>query len=75
MVSLHLENDSVIILILIIYKKGMALAGAGGGGFLYAITKEPNSKEKIQTLLDSLNMNMKTYDARISNEGIEIKFI
>lgn len=52
----------------------MALAGAGGGGFLYALTKEPNSKDKIQTLLDSLNMNMKTYDARISNEGIEIKF-
>ena len=39
----------------------MALAGAGGGGFLYALTKEPNSKDKIQTLLDSLNMNMKTF--------------
>jgi hypothetical protein len=61
-------NESV----LKIMKIGMALAGAGGGGFLYALTKEPNSKDKIQGMLDSLNLNMKTYDAQISNEGIEI---
>lgn len=52
----------------------MALAGAGGGGFLYAITKEPNSRDKIESLLESNNLNMKVYDAKISNDGIEFNF-
>lgn len=52
----------------------MALAGAGGGGFLYILTKEPNSKEKINKLVKSLDLNMKLYDAKISNDGIEVRF-
>ena len=53
----------------------MALAGAGGGGFLYAFTKEPNLKKKIQSLIDNAKINMKIYDAKISNDGIEYKII
>ncbi len=52
----------------------MALAGAGGGGFLYALTKEKNCKVKMQKLLDEANLNMKIYDAQVSSEGIEFSF-
>jgi galactokinase/mevalonate kinase-like predicted kinase len=52
--------------------KGMALAGAGGGGFLYILTKKPNSKNLIQQLVDHLDM--KTYDAKIAPDGIELSF-
>ena len=30
---------------------GQALAGAGGGGFMYLLTKEPNAIENIKTVL------------------------
>ena len=52
----------------------MSLAGAGGGGFLYALTKEPNDKEKIQQLIFENKLNMKIYDARISPDGIDLNF-
>lgn len=52
----------------------MALAGAGGGGFLYALTKEADSKSKIQELLNASNLNMKIYDAQVSTDGIEFCF-
>lgn len=30
---------------------GQSLAGAGGGGFLYLLTKEPRQKEALESLL------------------------
>ncbi|XP_074644571.1 L-fucose kinase-like [Tubulanus polymorphus] len=36
------------------YTYGMSLAGAGGGGFLYVLTKEPNSADKIRAILTDL---------------------
>ncbi len=51
------------------------MAGAGGGGFMYALTKEPNSKSRIQKLLDKSSLNMCLYDASISSDGIEFNFI
>ena len=30
---------------------GQALAGAGGGGFMYLLTKEPNALENIKAAL------------------------
>lgn len=30
---------------------GQSLAGAGGGGFLYLLTKEPRQKESLEALL------------------------
>lgn len=53
----------------------MALAGAGGGGFLYAITKESNSKERIEGLIASSKLDMKIFDAKISYSGIEVNFL
>lgn len=53
----------------------MALAGAGGGGFLYAITKEPNSIKMIEKIISSIDLNMKIYDAKISQDGIQIELI
>lgn len=52
----------------------MALAGAGGGGFLYAITKEPEHIEKIKENIKAINSEMKVYNAKISQDGIEIEF-
>uniref|UniRef100_A0A8C5R8R7 L-fucose kinase n=1 Tax=Leptobrachium leishanense TaxID=445787 RepID=A0A8C5R8R7_9ANUR len=34
------------------YVHGQSLAGAGGGGFLYLLTKEPDQKEALQQLLE-----------------------
>lgn len=31
---------------------GQSLAGAGGGGFLYILTKEPNQRDVLQTILE-----------------------
>jgi hypothetical protein len=53
----------------------MALAGAGGGGFMYAITKEPNGGSRIKELLDESGLNMELYHASISNDGIDFNFI
>jgi hypothetical protein len=52
----------------------MALAGAGGGGFLYALTREKNCRSEMQKLLDEAELNMTIYDAQVSNEGIEFCF-
>ncbi|XP_063801940.1 L-fucose kinase isoform X2 [Pseudophryne corroboree] len=35
------------------YVYGQSLAGAGGGGFLYILTKEPQQRDVIQTLLEN----------------------
>lgn len=50
------------------------MAGAGGGGFVYALTRERNDHARIASLVDSVNQNMRIYQAQISNSGIEIKF-
>ena len=50
----------------------MALAGAGGGGFLYAFTKEPNHKQQIQNAIDASSLNVKMYDVQVSTGGIEL---
>ncbi|KAM3920648.1 L-fucose kinase [Leptodactylus fuscus] len=34
------------------YVYGQSLAGAGGGGFLYILTKEPNQRDVLQSLLE-----------------------
>ena len=52
----------------------MCLAGAGGGGFMYALTKDKNGKSKIEALIIENKLNMKIYDAKISPDGIELEF-
>ena len=71
------EPDTVKKLISVLepFVYGSAMAGAGGGGFLYALTKEPNCKSKIQKFLDSADLSyMKIYEAQVSNSGIELYF-
>lgn len=54
---------------------GSAMAGAGGGGFFYALTKEPNCKCEIQNLLDTADLSyMRIYEVKVSNSGIELSF-
>jgi galactokinase/mevalonate kinase-like predicted kinase len=48
----------------------MALAGAGGGGFLYILTKKVNNRDEIQQLVDHLGMV--TYSAQLSLSGVEL---
>ena len=40
------------------YIHGCSLAGAGGGGFMGVITKEPNAMGVLQEQLDSLSLNI-----------------
>lgn len=49
------------------------MAGAGGGGFVFALTRKPDDNETIARLVDSANLNMKVYRAQISNDGIQLK--
>ena len=35
---------------------GLSLSGAGGGGFLCVVTKEPNMHAKIKQILDELEV-------------------
>ena len=37
---------------------GASLAGAGGGGFMAVITKEPNVRDKLRAQLDKLKLNI-----------------
>ena len=54
----------------------MALAGAGGGGFLYMLAKEPNSKREIEKILrEQNNLNtVQVYDVEVARDGMEFKF-
>ena len=52
----------------------MALAGAGGGGFLYVLMKSASFRDNIKNIIDESDLNMQIYDACISEEGIEFNF-
>jgi len=52
---------------------GVALAGAGGGGFLYALLKSSQNKTQVEQIVQSLNMEI--YRAEISIDGIEFNFV
>jgi len=49
------------------------LAGAGGGGFLYALLKSLQNKTQVEQIVQSLNMEI--YRAEISIDGIEFNFV
>ena len=54
------------------YTLGMLLGGAGGGGFMYVLTKEPLSNEFIATLLQDVDgaQDAIVYDAEIDRIGM-----
>ena len=66
-------NDIIVLLSPICY--GMALAGAGGGGFLYILTKEANKRIDVQSIIDSTGYHMKLYDAKLSKTGLTVEYI
>ncbi|KAF8786462.1 L-fucose kinase like protein [Argiope bruennichi] len=53
---------------------GQLLAGAGGGGFMCILTKEPNAKEMIKTALQKYKDHQKLsiHNVTIHKEGLEI---
>jgi len=53
---------------------GMALAGAGGGGFLFVLMKEPSVREKIEEIIAENALGMQIYEAKVSNKGYQCKF-
>jgi len=53
---------------------GMALAGAGGGGFLFVLMKETNVRSKIEEIIAENALGMHIYEAKISNTGYQCKF-
>ena len=66
-------NELMTLLNPLIY--GGCLAGAGGGGFLYILSKEPNCKSKVQAIIDSTGYHMKLYDAKLAKNGLTIEYI
>lgn len=54
---------------------GQALAGAGGGGFMYVITKEPRATAQLQTILATMPdiTGVQFYPARIDSQGLVVR--
>ena len=52
---------------------GYQLAGAGGGGFLILLTKEPNQQERMQKVVESIPemTGGRVYPAKYSRSGLE----
>ena len=56
------------------YTLALKLPGAGGGGYLYMIAKDPESAGKIRKLLNAnpINKNARFVDMKISSNGFQI---
>ncbi|XP_046842664.1 L-fucose kinase-like [Xenia sp. Carnegie-2017] len=54
---------------------GFLLTGAGGGGFLYAISKEANFCDKVPALIERLGgtRNEELYKMELDNEGLTVR--
>jgi fucokinase len=57
---------------------GWSLAGAGGGGFLCLLTKEPNALESIKALLEASPAvdadTLEFFTAQVDTEGLQTTF-
>lgn len=53
---------------------GMSMAGAGGGGFLYLLMKEPKSVDAVRKIFASVQgtENAEVYDACVDEVGLEL---
>lgn len=59
------------------YSHGMALAGAGGGGFMYVISKEPSAHAMMKALIAGLPdtpAEVTLHDVVIDSEGLVVTF-
>ncbi|KAM7427970.1 hypothetical protein ABFA07_020984 [Porites harrisoni] len=54
---------------------GQAMAGAGGGGFIFVLTKEPNMVEKVKELIKEKQPSAEItfYDVSVDWEGLIVK--
>lgn len=54
---------------------GQSMAGAGGGGFMYVITKEPNMSEFLESLIKQLPEchEVTFHDIMIDTNGLLIE--
>uniref|UniRef100_A0A8C8RF37 L-fucose kinase n=1 Tax=Pelusios castaneus TaxID=367368 RepID=A0A8C8RF37_9SAUR len=59
------------------YVHGQSLAGAGGGGFLYILTKEPNQKEIIQQILANTEGlgNFSIHTVEVDTAGFSMQLV
>ncbi|XP_071785812.1 L-fucose kinase-like [Asterias amurensis] len=57
------------------YVYGQCLAGAGGGGFMYVMTKEPNAIGQVREILGSLEGldDISIHTVELDHQGIEIE--
>ena len=53
---------------------GYKLPGAGGGGYLYLIAKDPEAAARVKTILNEnrLNKNARFVDMTLSKSGLQI---
>jgi len=52
---------------------GYTLAGAGGGGFVLLVTKEPRDREGLQAALDTIVHTFTLHDCEVDSEGMTTK--
>ena len=59
------------------YALGQSLAGAGGGGFLYLLTKEPMTKQAVSLLLKGVEgaQDVVVYDVGIDRIGMTCYYL
>ena len=53
---------------------GYKLPGAGGGGFLYMVAKDPEAAARIKQIINTaqLNPNARFVDMTLSKQGLQI---
>jgi fucokinase / fucose-1-phosphate guanylyltransferase len=51
---------------------GAKLAGAGGGGFLFALARDRNCREQLESLLAGIPAPAKLYSAELDREGLTV---
>jgi galactokinase/mevalonate kinase-like predicted kinase len=56
------------------YAAGFKLAGAGGGGYMYILAKDPDAAIRIRTALqrDPLNARSRFVDMYFSGNGLQV---
>nr|XP_054309747.1 L-fucose kinase isoform X3 [Pongo pygmaeus] len=59
------------------YVHGQSLAGAGGGGFLYLLTKEPQQKEALEAVLAKTEGlgNYSIHLVEVDTQGLSLKLL
>ena len=52
---------------------GAKLAGAGGGGFLFALARDQTSRERLETLLAAIPLPARLYRAALDPDGMTLQ--